>query len=157
MSATPTFTAPLQVPVPLRSGEVTVQTAVMSQLLVAKALLLPVLQRLAEEQPALFDAGRLELIAASKMVTARDVQDFCLLAEEADIAVDLVAALTPMPKAAVLQLMPDEFFFLLAVAVQVNADFFSQALHVFKAAAQRVGPAWRAAQPEAQPTSGTSS
>lgn len=152
----PTFTQPVAVPVPLRGGEITVQTAVMGPLLAAKSILIPVLRRLAEAAPGAFDGERLQVIAETKMVTATDIQDFCVLADEADVAVDLLAILAPMPREKVLQLLPDEFFYLLAVAVQVNVDFFSQALHVFKAAEQRVGPAWREAQ-GAQPGSGTSS
>lgn len=152
----PTFTAAISVPVPLLDGAIDVRTAKMGPLLAAKALLIPVLRRLADDSPEVFDAERLELIAATRMITARDVQDFCLLAEEADIAVDLVATLAPMDKAKVLDLHADEFFFLLAVVVQVNVDFFYQALSVFKDAAQRVGPAWRAAQ-GTQTSNGTGS
>lgn len=148
----PTFTHPLSVPVPLRGGDITVQTAVMGPLLAAKALLIPVLRRLADASPGAFDAERLAVIAETRMVTAADILDFCVLADEADVAVDLLAVLLPMPREQVLQLLPDEFFFLLAVVVQVNVDFFSQALPAFQSAGQRVGPAWAAAQGAPQPS-----
>jgi hypothetical protein len=144
----PTFAAPLEEVVPLRGGEITVRSADVGALLKVKARLLPALELLASEAPGIFDLGRLDLLVQSRQVTAQDITDLCVLLERADVAVEFVAILAALEPARVLALMPDEFAYLFVTVVQVNADFFAQALPVFKAAVQRV---------RGLPRSGTSS
>lgn len=133
----PTFAAPLALPVPLRSGTITVQSAAVGPLFKFKAQLLPVVELLARDAPQLFDRERLQLIKATGEITANDVIDLCALLEHADLAVTAVELLAPLPRDQVLQLMPDEFAFLFAVVVQVNADFFARALPVLEGVWQR--------------------
>jgi hypothetical protein len=134
----PTFVAPIAVPVPLRAGELVVLSAPMGPLLAAKAFLVPVLQKLLTEAPDLFDEERIERIKTTRTLEAEDITEACLLLERCDVLVDLVAALAPMPREKVLQLMPDEAAFLFAVIVQVNWDFFVQAAAGLTAAALRL-------------------
>lgn len=134
----PTFTEPLTATVPLRSGAITVTTANMKQLLAVKASMLPALELIAREAPQFFDEEQLRLMVATRMVTANDIASLCVLLEHAGVALDFVATLAPLPMKQVEELLPDEFAFLFAMAVQVNADFFVQALPVMRDAAQRL-------------------
>lgn len=135
----PTFSHRLEITFPLGDGrDVTVRSADVGVLLEVKAKMLPVVELLAQDAPRLFDANRLELIVATKQLTANDIADLCVLLERADVAVDFVATLALMPRDEVLRLMADEFAFLFAVVVQVNHDFFARALPVLKAAVQRI-------------------
>jgi hypothetical protein len=134
----PTFTDPLSVSVPLRGGAIVVQTANMKQLLLVKARLLPVLELVAREAPQFFDEEQLRLMVETRSVTAKDIASLCVLLEHAGVALEFVAALTPLSLDQVEQLMPDEFAYTFAMAVQVNADFFAQALPVLADAVRRL-------------------
>lgn len=133
--AKPTFTQPVQVPVPLLEGERTVQSANVGTLLQLKAQLMPALQLLLERAPAIFDQVRIERIKAERALAPQDLADLCVMLDEADVVVDVVALLAGLGRDQVLALQPDEFAYLFAVVVQVNADFFVRAATTFKAAA----------------------
>jgi len=132
----PSFAAPVVQAVALPSGEVVVRSATVQQLLAARTALTPALERLAEAAPGLLDLARLDLIRASGQITANDLRDLCVLLDEADAAVDITAALTDVPRERLLAMQPDEFVYLFAVAMQVNADFFVQALPALTAGVQ---------------------
>lgn len=135
-----TFAAALAITVPLRSGaELVITAANVGTLLKLKAALLPVLQTLAEESPAVFSNDRLKTMLDTGVVTARDITELCGLLDQADVLVDVTALLSGMDRNDLVQLLPDEFVSLFSVGVMVNADFFGQALPAFKAAAQRLG------------------
>jgi hypothetical protein len=137
--AKPTFASRVEITFPLGDGnDITVRSADVGTLLELKAKLLPSLELLANDAPRVFDEARLELIRTTKMVTANDIADLCVLLERADVVVDVVALLAPMPRERVLRLMPDEFAYLFAVLIQVNFDFFVQSLPVLEAARQRI-------------------
>lgn len=161
-AATPTavasnFAVPLAITVPLRDGQSLVITAAnVETLLKLKAMLLPVLQTLAEESPAVFSSDRLKTMLDTGMVTARDITELCGLLDQADVVVDVTALLSGLPRNDLVKLLPDEFATLFSVGVMVNADFFAQALPAFKAAAQRLAGVGRPERPAAA-ASGTNS
>lgn len=134
----PTFTEPLSATVPLRSGDITVSTACMKQLLAVKARMVPALELIAREAPQFFDEEQLRVMVETRSVTAADIASLCVLLEHCDVVLHVVATLAPLPMGDVEKLLPDEFAYLFGVVVQVNADFFVHALPVMLEAARRL-------------------
>jgi hypothetical protein len=141
------FAAPASVTLPLRGGELVVRAANVGTLLQLKAALLPELETLVQQAPEVFSPGRIEAIRAAGELSAQDIVDTVALLERADVLVDVVALLAPMPRPDALALLPDEFAMLFAVCLQVNADFFVQALPMFLAAGTRLRELGAAAAP----------
>lgn len=155
----PQFAAPIEVTFPLRDGDITVRSADMGMLAKAKALMLPALEDLVRNAPGLLDPARITAALASGSVAAQDIADLVVLLEEVDVAFALVAVLTKRKVEQIEALMPDEFAYLFAVVVQVNADFFGQALPLIKAVARGLrsaaGPGPAVTGPAATPAPGT--
>ena len=140
----PQFAAPIEVTFPLRDGDITVRSADMGMLAKAKALMLPAREDLVRNAPGLLDPARITAALASGSVAAQDIADLVVLLEEVDVAFALVAVLTKRKVEQIEALMPDEFAYLFAVVVQVNADFFvAHVVPAIQGAAQRLAPTLR--------------
>lgn len=107
---------------------------------------------------AVLDDGTRERLMSGEPTPADVTVLLGLLQDQAGTAAEVVAAAMRWDTATAAALLPDRFAYTFAVVVQVNADFFSQALPVFKAAAavlERVKPAKTPAAPAAGPNSST--
>jgi hypothetical protein len=125
----PEFIVPLEVPLQLGGAALTVRPATVGQIARLMHLAAPVVRALMTLPPSLLDRVQ------DGQIDADDVRDlFELLNDQPDNVLRMVAIATGLPQAQVDALPPDQFAYLFAVVMQVNADFFSRATPVFAAA-----------------------
>lgn len=136
----PQFIAPLEITFALGlagggSADITVTAADVGQLGQMLTLAAPVLHELMTLPPDLVD----RLISDAGPTHGDVVVLFTLLADRPEVLVRFVSIASRMPAAQIEALLPDQFAYLFAVVVQVNADFFARALPVLRAAAGKFG------------------
>lgn len=130
MSAVPAFVAALEVPLELGGAAVTVRPMNVGQICrLLHAAVEPV--QLLMSIPS----DVVERLTGEPGPTADDLRQlFEVLTEQPERVVEMVAIATGQTTAWVEVLPPDQFAYLFATVVQVNADFFAQAAPVFGAA-----------------------
>lgn len=127
----PEFVAPLEVPLPQIAPGLVVRPASVGQIARLLAVAAPVVTTLMALPPGLID----RLQDGEQGTTLDDIAElFELLARHPHKLIEMVATATALDRPAVEALPPDQFAFLFAVVVQVNADFFSRATPAFSAA-----------------------
>ena len=147
-SQDPGFITPLEVTFPLGGpgDDITVRPATVGQIARLMGVVAPLVDSLFG-----LDAELLERLQSAQGPTAQDVTAlFELLSEHPARLLEMVAIASDLPQGEVEALLPDQFAYLFAVCVQVNADFFSRAIPVFKAAGARIETAKAKAAPAAQ-------
>lgn len=150
MTAAPAFLAPLEVTFPLAAGDdITVRPASVGQLARLIGVVAPVVDSLMS-----IDDQALARVTAGEMQADDIAQLFELLGKHPERLLDMVAIATGLTPARVDDLLPDQFAFLFAVVVQVNADFFSRATPAFQAAGKVLQQASAAAAPKKAPLPG---
>lgn len=127
----PAFISPLQITVPVDQVDVLITALGIAQIAEVLHVASPVLDglfTLDDETLARLEAG------APNMADMLDLLH--LFDEHQDAALRLVALGTRQSGAWVGELLPDRFAYLFACVVMVNADFFSRARPVFRAAGE---------------------
>lgn len=127
----PAWIAPLKVPVPLPEAEaLVVRPASVRQIVQLLAVAAPVVRAVMALPPDMLDR-----LKSEQGPTGDDITDlFEVLSDKPDALLKAVAIATDLPDQVVGDLLPDQFAYLFAVVVQVNADFFFRATSVFGAA-----------------------
>lgn len=129
----PQFVAPIEVPLPDVAPGLVVRPANVGQIARLLTVAGPVVTTLMALPPGLID--RLQAKEGDEQATMDDIVElFELLSQHPHKLLEMVAIATGMPREAVEALAPDRYAYLVAVVVQVNADFFSRATPAFAAA-----------------------
>jgi hypothetical protein len=129
-SSAPTFVTPLEVTFTLGGQDVTVRPATVGRLARMIAVAGPLVRLVMALQ-----ADTLDRLQSPEGPTTEDVAElFETLSEQPEKLLSLVALAADISQPQVEALAPDQFAYLFAVVVQVNADFFSRATPVFAAA-----------------------
>lgn len=151
--AVPAFAAPVEVSVPLSGGMLAIRSMNVGQIMrVLQASVEPV--QLIMSLPA----DLLARLSSEEGPTHDDlVRLFEVLTEQPERLVEMVAIATGLKPDDVEVLPPDQFAFVFAVVVQVNADFFAKATPAFTAAGRvlrqlKFGPGAPASGPEPSTT-----
>lgn len=149
-TAAPAFLAPLEVTFPLGAGDdITVRPATVGQLARLIGVVAPVVDSLMA-----IDDHALARVKAGEMQADDIAALFDLLGKHPERLLDMVAIATGLAPQRVDSLRPDQFAFLFAVVVQVNADFFLRAMPAFQAAGKVLQLARAGAAPKKAPLPG---